>query len=53
MNNDFLQNHKLNKQPALISKLDEYDKNALVKFINAMHKNHMMDLLYSITDLSQ
>lgn len=41
-----IQNHELNEQLALISQLDEEEKNALVKIINSMlTKKRMNDLL--------
>ena len=41
-----IQNHELNEQLALISQLDEDEKNALVKIINSMlTKKRMKDLL--------
>jgi hypothetical protein len=41
-----IQNHNINEQLALISQLDENDKNALIKIINSMlTKKRMKDLL--------
>jgi hypothetical protein len=41
-----IQNHELNEQLALISQLDEEEKNALVKIINSMlTKKWLKDLL--------
>ena len=41
-----IQNHELNEQLALISQLDEEEKNALVRIINSMlTKKRMKDLL--------
>jgi len=41
-----LENHELNEQLALISQLDEDEKNALIKNINSMlTKKRMKDLL--------
>jgi hypothetical protein len=41
-----IQNHELNEQLALISQLDEDEKNALVKIINSMlTKKRMKDLI--------
>jgi len=41
-----LQKHELNEQLMLISQLDEYEKNALLKIINSMlTKKRMKDLL--------
>ena len=41
-----IQNHELNEQLALISQLDEDEKNALIKNINSMlTKKRMKDLL--------
>jgi len=42
----YINNHELNEQLALISQLDEDDKNALIKIINSMlTKKRMKDLL--------
>jgi hypothetical protein len=41
-----IQNHNINEQLALISQLDENDKNELIKIINSMlTKKRMKDLL--------
>jgi hypothetical protein len=48
-----IQNHELNEQLALISQLDEDEKNALVKIINSMlTKKRMKDLLDGKINLS-
>ncbi len=49
-----IQNHELNEQLALISQLDEDEKNALVKIINSMlTKKRMKDLLDGKINLHQ
>jgi transcriptional regulator with XRE-family HTH domain len=49
-----IQNHELNEQLALISQLDEDEKNALVKIINSMlTKKRMKDLLDGKINLNQ
>ncbi len=49
-----IQNHELNQQLALISQLDDDEKNALVKIINSMlTKKRMKDLLEGKINLNQ